>query len=413
MYGWLPPEPLAPSPFRFHNQSQVMDFIESEEQGLLRKSVQKIAAKYGHEYYARESSSGGKADALWRELAEGGFLGINLPLEHGGGGLGIYELAVVCEELAAAGTPFLLLIVSPAICGTIIARCGTREQRAAFLPGLCTGSEKMAFAITEPDAGSNSHDIATRATPDGEGFRLNGTKYFISGHDEAQNVLVVANTGASKAEGGRARLSLFVVPTNAPGLTATRIPVEIQSPEKQFTLFFDNVYVPRDRLIGEEGSGLKQVFIGLVPERITGAALASGLGLYALDKAARYARERKVWGSVPIGAHQGIAHPLAKAKIEVELARLMTSKAAWLYDRGLEAGEAANMAKYAAAEAGLAALDQAIQTHGGNGMATEFGLADLWGMARLLRTAPVSREMVLNYVAQHSLGLPRSYGEQR
>jgi alkylation response protein AidB-like acyl-CoA dehydrogenase len=157
---------------------------------------------------------------------------------------------------------------------------------------------------------------------------------------------------------------------------------------------------------------LKQVFTGLVPERITGAALANGLGLYALEKASQYARDRKVW-SVPIGAHQGIAHPLAKAKIEVEHARLMTSKAAWLYDQGLEAGEAANMAKYAAAEAGLAALDQAIQTHGGNGMATEFGLANLWGMARLLRTAPVSREMVLNYVAQHSLKLPRSYGEQR
>jgi alkylation response protein AidB-like acyl-CoA dehydrogenase len=396
-----------------------MDFLESEEQGLLRKSIHKIAAKYGHEYYIRESRNGGKADALWKELAESGFLGINLPAEHGGGGLGIYELAIVCEELAAVGTPFLLLIVSPAICGTIIARYGTTEQLAAFLPGLCTGSEKMAFAITEPNAGSNSHDIATRATPDGDGFRLNGTKYFISGQDEAENVLVVANTGPVKDSGkengkeGKAQLSLFVVPTRVEGLSATRIPVEIQSPEKQFTLFFDNVYVSRDRLIGEEGSGLKQVFIGLVPERITGAALANGLGLYALDKAARYARERKVWGSVPIGAHQGIAHPLAKAKIEVEQARLMTSKAAWLYDRGLDAGEAANMAKFAAAEAGLAALDQAIQTHGGNGMATEFGLADLWGMARLLRTAPVSREMVLNYVAQHSLRLPRSYGEPR
>lgn len=386
-----------------------MDFLESEEQTLLRKSVHKVAAKYGHQYYAREASGGGKADALWKELADGGFLGINLPLEHGGGGLGIYELAIVCEELAAVGTPFLLLIVSPAICGTIIARYGTAEQRAAFLPGLCTGSEKMAFAITEPDAGSNSHDIATKAVPDGDGFRLSGTKYFISGHDEAENVLVVANTGPAK-DGARPRLSLFVVPTKSEGLTATRIPVEIQSPEKQFTLFFDNVYVPNNRLVGEEGSGLKQVFIGLVPERITGAALANGLGLYALDKAARYARERKVWGTVPIGAHQGIAHPLAKAKIEVELARLMTAKAAWLYDRGLEAGEAANMAKYAAAEAGLTALDQAIQTHGGNGMATEFGLADLWGMARLLRTAPVSREMVLNYIAQHSLHLPRSYG---
>jgi alkylation response protein AidB-like acyl-CoA dehydrogenase len=389
-----------------------MDYRESEEQALLRATVHKIAAKYGHEYYAREAREGGKADALWDELANMGFLGINLPAEHGGGGLGIYELAIVCEELARAGTPFLLLIVSPAICGTIIARYGTAGQKAAFLPGLCTGKAKMAFAITEPDAGSNSHDIATRATRDGSGYRLNGTKYFISGHDEAENVLVVANTGPGK-EGGRARLSLFVVPTDSPGLNATRIPVEIQSPEKQYTLFFDNVYVDGDRLIGEEGSGLKQVFTGLVPERITGAALANGLGLYALEKAVRYARERKVWASVPIGAHQGIAHPLARAKIEVELARLMTQKAAFLYDVGADAGEAANMAKYAAAEAGLAALDQAIQTHGGNGMATEFGLADLWGMARLLRTAPVSREMVLNYVAQHSLGLPRSYGEQR
>ena len=387
-----------------------MDFQESEEHGMLRKSVRKVAEKYGHEYYARESRSGGKADALWKELADAGFLGINLPTEHGGGGLGIYELAVVCEELAKVGTPFLLLIVSPAICGTILARYGTAEQRAEFLPGLCSGEKKMAFAITEPDAGSNSHDISTRATRDGDGYRLNGTKYFISGHDEAENVLVVANTASP---GDRARLSLFVVATSSPGLSASRIPVEIQSPEKQFTLFFDNVQVSTNRLIGEEGSGLKQVFTGLVPERITGAALANGLGLYALDKAARYARERKVWGEVPIGAHQGIAHPLAKAKIEVEQARLMTSKAAWLYDNGLDAGEAANMAKYAAAEAGLAALDQAIQTHGGNGMATEFGLADLWGMARLLRTAPVSREMVLNYVAQHSLKLPRSYGEQK
>lgn len=386
-----------------------MDFLESEEHGLLRASVHKIATKYGHEYYSRQSRDGGKAEALWKELAEGGFVGINLPEEYGGGGLGIYELAIVCEELARAGTPFLLLIVSPAICGTIIARYGTAEQRERFLPALSSGATKMAFAITEPDAGSNSHDISTRATRDGDGYRLTGTKYFISGHDEAENVLVVASSGT---DGGRARLSLFVVPTNAPGLSASRIPVEIQSPEKQFTLFFDDVFVDKDRLIGEEGSGLKQVFTGLVPERITGAAIANGLGLYALEKAAEYARERKVW-TVPIGAHQGIAHPLAKAKIEVEQARLMTSKAAWLYDRGLDAGEAANMAKYAAAEAGLAALDQAIQTHGGNGMATEFGLADLWGMARLLRTAPVSREMVLNYVAQHSLKLPRSYGEKR
>jgi alkylation response protein AidB-like acyl-CoA dehydrogenase len=392
-----------------HNEE--VDFLESDEQGLLRQSVHKIAAKYGHQYYADEARHGRKADALWRELAEGGFLGVNLPEEYGGAGLGIYELAIVCEELARVGAPLLLLIVSPAICGTIIAEYGTPAQRQEFLPGLAGGTQKMAFAITEPDAGSNSHEIATRAVRVAGGYELTGTKYFISGYDEAEHVLVVANTGVDP-ESKRARLSLFVVDAGSPGLSATRIPVEIHSPEKQFTLFFDKVLVPDTRLIGQEGSGLKQVFTGLIPERITGAAIANGLGLYALTKAAQYAREREVW-KVPIGSHQGIAHPLAKAKIEVEQARLMTCKAAWLYDNGHDAGEAANMAKYAAAEAGLIALDQAIQTHGGNGLATEYGLADLWGMARLLRTAPVSREMVLNYVAQHSLKLPRSYGERQ
>lgn len=348
--------------------------------------------------------------ALWDELAEAGFLGVNLPEQYGGGGLGITELAIVCEELARAGCPLLLLIVSPAICGTIISTYGTDNQRERFLPGLATGKGKMAFAITEPDAGSNSHDLSTTARPDGDGYRLNGTKYYISGVDEAEHMLVVAKTGV-EASGGKAKLSLFVVDSETPGLEKTHIPVEIRAPEKQFTLFFDNVYVERERLIGEPHGGLGQVFTGLVPERITGAAIANGLGLYALDKAGQYARDRQVWG-VPIGTHQGLAHPLAMRKIEVELSRLMTWKAAWLYDQdheSPEAGEAANMAKYSAAEAALGALDQSIQTHGGNGLATEFGLADLWGMARLLRTAPVSREMVLNYVAIHCLGLPRSY----
>jgi len=167
--------------------------------------------------------------------------------------------------------------------------------------------------------------------------------------------------------------------------------------------------VPAENLIGTQDDGLRQVFHGLNPERITGAAMACGIGRYALDRASAYARERRVW-DVPIGAHQGLAHPLAKAKIDLELARLMTQRGAWAHDCGdAMAAESANMAKYAAAEAALACLDQAIQTHGGNGLATEYGLADMWGIARLLRTAPVSREMILNFVGQHSLGLPRSY----
>jgi alkylation response protein AidB-like acyl-CoA dehydrogenase len=191
-------------------------------------------------------------------------------------------------------------------------------------------------------------------------------------------------------------------------LTAQPLPVSVALPERQFTLFFDDVRVSADRLIGTEGDGFRQVFHGLNPERVTGAALCVGIGRYALDKATRYANNRVVWDT-PIGAYQGVSHVLAKAKIEVETAALMTAKAAWLHDHGQPAGEASNMAKYAAAEAALAAVDAAIQCHGGNGVSTSCGLIPLWGLARLLRIAPVNREMILNYVAQHSLGLPRSY----
>jgi alkylation response protein AidB-like acyl-CoA dehydrogenase len=321
--------------------------------------------------------------------------------------MGISELAIVLEQLGTNGCPLLILVVSPAICATIIARFGSDEQKQRWLPRFATAELKMAFAITEPDAGSNSHNIATTATRDGDVYRLRGTKYFISFCDEAESVLVVTRSGVDESS-GRGKLSLFVVDLDSPGLEKTLLPVEIVAPDNQFTLFFDDVEVPADRLLGTEGDGLRQVFLGLNPERIMTAAMGTGIGRYALDKASAYARDRSVWGT-PIGRHQGLAHPLAKAKIEVELAALMCQKAAWTYDAGLDAGEAANFAKYAAAEAALGALDQAIQVHGGNGMSSEFGLADLWGLTRLMRTAPVSREMILNFVGQHSLQLPKSY----
>jgi alkylation response protein AidB-like acyl-CoA dehydrogenase len=387
-----------------------MDFTQSDEHVMLGEAVSAIASKFGHEYYVTKARADERTTELWQAVGEAGFLGVNVPEEYGGGGMGISELAMVAEELAAAGCPLLIMVVSPAICATIIAKFGTDEQKQRWLPGFATGELKMAFAITEPDAGSNSHNLSLTATKDGDVYRLNGSKYYISGVDEADAILVVTRSGIDK-DTGRGRLSLFVVDTDAPGLERTVLPVEITAPEKQYTLFFDNVQVDADRLIGAEGEGLRQVFFGLNPERILSASLANGISRYVLDKAAAYAREREVWGT-PIGRHQGISHPLAKAKIEVELARLMTDKAAWLCDNAgdtPEAGEAANMAKYAAAEATAAALDQAIQTHGGNGMSSEYGLADLWGMVRLLRIAPVSREMILNFVAQHSLGLPKSY----
>jgi alkylation response protein AidB-like acyl-CoA dehydrogenase len=330
-----------------------------------------------------------------------------MPEEYGGGGAGLAELAAVCEETGAQGCPVLLLLVSSAISGEIIANFGTDAQRREWLPRLASGGSRVVFAITEPDAGSNTHRTATTAVRDGDDYVLRGQKYYISGVDVADAVLVVARTGID-ARTGAAALSIFIVDVDAPGLVAERIPVSVALPERQFTLFFDDVRVPADRLVGVEGEGFRQVFHGLNPERVTGAALCVGVGRYALAKAARYANERIVWDK-PIGSHQGVSHALAKAQIEIEAAALMTAKAAWLHDQGLPAGEASNMAKYLAAEAALAAIDAAIQSHGGNGVATEYGLIPLWGLARLLRIAPVNREMILNFVAQHSLGLPRSY----
>jgi alkylation response protein AidB-like acyl-CoA dehydrogenase len=384
-----------------------VDFSETTEQRMLREAVAKIAADFGREYYAGKVRSGGKTSELWEAVAKAGYVGVCLPEEYGGGGMGISELAVVTEELSANGCPLLLLMVTPAITGTLIARFGTPAQRERWLPPMAAGT-KMAFAITEPDAGSNTHRLSTVATPDGDGWRIRGTKYYTSGVDESEAILVVAKTGVQEGS-DRGMLSLFVIDSDAPGLEKTLIPVSLAAPEKQFTLFFDDVVVPGDRLLGEEGDGLRQVFHGLNPERIIGAAGANGAARYALARAVTYANQRQVWG-VPIGAHQGLAHPLAEAKINLELARLMTQKAAWLHDHGQKgAGEAANMAKFAAAEASLQAIDAAIQTHGGNGFATEYGLAEMWAGIRALRTAPVSREMILNYVAEHSLRLPRSY----
>jgi alkylation response protein AidB-like acyl-CoA dehydrogenase len=384
-----------------------MDFDADDHHADIRDAVAAITRSFGNSYYADHAERHESTEELWRELGKQGFIGINLPTQFGGGGAGLSELALVCEETAAQGAPLLLMLVSSAISGEVISRYGSLRQQEAWLPRMASGESKVVFAITEPDAGSNTLNMSTTAVRDSTGWLLNGTKYYISGVDEADAILVVARTGTDGVT-GKALLSLFVVPTDSPGLIVRTLPVSASLPERQFTLFFDNVRLSGEHLIGTEHDGFTQVFHGLNPERIVGSAICVGVGRYALAKAAEYARTRVVW-DVPIGSHQGISHALAKAKIEVEMAALMTDKAAWLHDNGRPAGEASNMAKYAAAEAALAAVDAAIQTHGGNGLSTEYGLIPLWGIVRLLRIAPVSREMVLNYVAQHSLGLPRSY----
>jgi alkylation response protein AidB-like acyl-CoA dehydrogenase len=378
-----------------------MDFTELTEHRDLRDAIGTVTDKYGAAYFAERAVAHEPTSELWQDLARHGFIGINFPEEYGGGGAGMAELAIVCEETAAHGCPLLLLLVSSAISAELLARYGTLDQRREWLPRMASGDTKVVFAITEPDAGSNTRQITTTAVRDGGDYLLDGTKYYISGVDEADALIVVARTAPDK-------LSLLLVPTDAAGLVKHRLPVGISVPEKQYTLHFDHVRVPAAALIGTEHDGFRQVFDGLNPERITGAAVCVGIGRHAVIKGADYARTRSVWGPA-IGSHQAISHPLAKAKVEVDLAAMMTAKAAWLYDNGHPAGEASNVAKYAAAEAAVGAVDHAIQIHGGNGLSAEYGLLPQWGLARLLRIAPVSREMILNYVAQHSLSLPRSY----
>ena len=375
--------------------------IESEELTALRAAVSALGHRHG---------PGFDRATLWAEAGKLGYLGVNLPEEYGGGGGGMAELSIVLEELGAAGSPLLMMVVSPAICGTVIARFGTDEQKQAWLPGLSDGSLSMSFGITEPDAGSNSHRITTTARRDGGDWVLTGRKVFISGVDISDATLIVGRT--EDARSGSLKPCLFIVPRDTPGFTRTPIDMELQAAEKQFELVLDDVRLPAGALVGEEAdTGLLQLFAGLNPERIMGAAFSIGMGRYAVDKAVDYARTRTVWKGAPIGSHQAIAHPLAQAHIELELARLMMQKAARLYDDGddIGAGEAANMAKYAAAEACVRAVDQAVHTLGGNGLTREYGLASLITAARVSRIAPVSREMILNYVSHQTLGLPKSY----
>ena len=383
-------------------------FIETEEQQALRKAVAAMAANYGQDYYLEKARAGEHTEELWSEAGKLGFIGVNLPEEYGGGGAGMYELSLVMEEMAAAGSALLMMVVSPAINGTIISKFGTEDQKKRWIPGIADGSITMAFAITEPDAGSNSHKITTTARRDGSDWILSGQKVYISGVDQAQAVLVVGRTEDHKT--GNLKPALFVVPTDTPGLTYTKIPMEIVSPEFQFQLFLDEVRLPADALVGSEDAAIAQLFAGLNPERIMGAASAVGMGRFAIDKAVDYVKQRQVW-KTPIGAHQGLSHPLAQNHIEIELAKLMMQKAASLYDTGddVAAAEAANMAKYAAGEASVRAVDQAVQSLGGNGLTKEYGIASVLTASRLARIAPVSREMILNFISERVLGLPKSY----
>ena len=378
----------------------------ADHHSALRESVAKLMSGFGRQYFQDVVKRDARPDELWAALGEAGFLGVHIPEEFGGGGGGMSEYQIIVEEVAAHGCPLLQLVIN-SICAPIIEAYGSEAMKTEWLPGIASGKRRMSFGITEPDAGTNTHRVSTTARRTADGWSLQGAKYWTSAIDEADAVLIVArDEELSTPE--RSALSLFVVPTNSPGLSWRKIDSALMVPENTFFTFYDDVRLSPDALIGEQGKGLKQVFSGLNPERISAAAINNGIARFALAQAAQYAVDRKVW-QVPIGAHQGVSHPLAEAYAHVQAARLVTARAADLFDRQDNAAEAANMAKFLAADSSLKALDQAIQVHGGNGLSYEYGLADLWFVARLHKTAPVSREMVLNHIAQHSLGLPKSY----
>jgi alkylation response protein AidB-like acyl-CoA dehydrogenase len=379
----------------------------SDEERAVRDAVGGIARSFGPEYYQQQVDDGGNCAELWNALGTKGYLGVHLPGRYGGGGLGLRELAIVVQESAVAGCPMQSMLFSPGVVGTILERSADEAQKARWLPAVATGETRLSFAITEPDAGSNAHRIATTATREGDHYVLKGQKVFITGMESADWVMVVARTSVDEVS-GRGRLSVFMVKTDSPGLSWTPIRTVMNQPDKSHQVFFDNVEVPAENLIGQEGKGLRVAFTGLNTERILTSSLCTGIGQYALNKATTYVNERRVWGQ-PIGAHQAVAHPLAAAHIHLQAAQLVTDRACELYDTGAEVGELANLAKYLGAGAGLEAVDAAVAVHGGNGVTFEYQLATYFWVVRMLNMGPVSKEMILNFVAEHSLGLPRSY----
>ena len=389
-----------------------MDFHLTEEQQEIQKGVRQTVREFGLEYWREKDRAHQFPTELWNALGKGGWLGIAIPEKYGGAGKGVLELALVVEEACRAGggaTLSQLFMVTPVFGGETLKRHGSEKQRQEFLPKIAAGEMDFCMALTEPNAGSNTLAIEARATRDGDGYRINGQKVWITAVHKAKLCLVVARTTpAAEAPKRTLGISLFFADTDSHGITYTPLEKVGTRCLDSFVMYFDDVYVPADRLVGVENQGWSHILDTLNAERVVTTAGCIATADIALDLACRYAGERNVFGRT-IGSNQGIQFPLATIKIQVEMARLMNYKAAWLHDRGENAGAEANMAKYLAAEAAFRACDQAMQTMGGYGYGVEYHIERLWRDVRLFRIAPVSQEMILSYIGQHVLRMPRTY----
>lgn len=377
----------------------------------LRDGIRRVCSQFDDDYWSQCDTDHEFPWAFYDALAEGGWVGICIPEEFGGGGCGITEASILVEEVAASGAAMNgCSSIHLSIFGmNPVVKHGTEEQKQRYLPRIADGSLHVSFGVTEPDAGTDTSRITTRATKVDGGYRVRGRKVWMTKASISEKVLLLVRTTprdeVAKPTHG---MTLLLADLKDPAVDINPIDKLGRNAVVSCEVGFDDLFVPDEDRLGEEGEGFKLLLDGLNPERILLSGEALGIGRVALSRAVGYANERVVFDR-PIGQNQGLAFPLADAHMRLRAAELAVRDASARYDAGLPCGEAANTAKYVAAEAGFLAADRALQTHGGMGYATEYHVERYWREARLMRIAPVSQEMVLNYVSEHVLGLPRSY----
>jgi len=381
----------------------------AEVRDAVHEATRGVTERFDRAYFLDCVHSHKFPDEMWAAMAEQGLLGLGVPEEYGGAGGGLVEVTAAMEALSMAGVPMATFLLTTFARETIL-RHGNDEQKTRFVAPTATGDEKMCFAITEPNAGTNSWRIETTALPNDAGnYVLNGQKVFISAADASDRMMVVCrSTKRSEVEDRRAGMAIVVVDLDSPGIELQHLDIAVEIADQQFAVFFTDVEVPAENLIGEPDQAFRYMFDALNPERMLTAAWAIGIGDFALDKAVAYTKERAPFGK-PIGSYQALQHPMARVKARLDAARVMMYTAARVFDAGGDAGYLANAAKLLGSEAGTDACDVAIQAHGGYAFDREFDVMTLWPLARVLRNIPINNEMVLNYIGEHVLGLPRSY----